>query len=144
MWCVPWSCNDVLKKDVTYFLIFFKGNFEIQRALHMFAVTNFCFILSSFCALSTRAGFCFLGRVCRDQRSTARRKGRTTLFFPHCVQSAERDVEYQNNPKVEEVLSHQHPSVAWSSASGLSIFDMIILVQVHHFDRSLLDFYRHW
>lgn len=32
-----------------------------------------------------------------------------------------------------------HPSVAWSSASGLYIFDMIILVQVFHFDQLFLD-----
>lgn len=49
-----------------------------------------------------------MGRVCRDQRSTARRKGEDKNTSPHCVQSGERDVEYQNDPKVEEVVSHQH------------------------------------
>lgn len=30
------------------------------------------------------------------------------LVLPRCVQGAVRDVEYQDDPEVEEVLSHQH------------------------------------
>lgn len=35
------------------------------------------------------------------------RGGQIYFVMPHCVQSAERDVKYENDPKVEEVLSHQ-------------------------------------
>lgn len=71
-----------------------------------------------------RAGFMISGCVCRDQRSPARRIRRTKIhcFLLHCVQNAERDVEYQNDPRVEDVITVLHdplqvdcPSLIWPS-----------------------------
>lgn len=84
--------------------------------------------------------FVFLGRVCRDQRRTAWRKGRTRRPCcrrrrppPHCVQSTERDVEYQKESEVEEVLSHR-PSVIVLHDPLQADPTSLIWSSVHHFD----------
>lgn len=74
----------------------------------MCAVTNF----TLFCPLSmlcpSEVGFfgtCLSGP---EEPSKKEGKDKNTLFCPHCVQSAKTGVKYQDDPKVEEVLSHQH------------------------------------
>ena len=59
---------------------------------------------------SIRQAFTFWWHGSGDQRSTAWRKGEdiNTLFCSHCVQSAEGDVEYQNDHNAEEAVSLQH------------------------------------
>lgn len=45
----------------------------------------------------------------RTRRVQQERRGEHKhLVLPRCVQGAKRDVEYQDDPEVEEVLSHQH------------------------------------
>lgn len=75
----------------------------------MFAVTNFAL----FCPLSVLcpSGVAFVFGTCLsgpEENSEKEGEDKNTVFCPNCVQSAERDVEYQNDPEVEEVLSHQH------------------------------------
>lgn len=101
----------------------------------MFAVANF----TLFCplSLSIRSGFCFWD-VSVGTRGTQQegRGGQKYLVLPHCVQSAERDVEYQNDPEVEEVLSHQHSilvlhdplQVDCTSLIWSSLYKCIILI----------------
>ena len=65
---------------------------------------------SPFRTWSIRQAFTFWWHGSGDQRSTAWRKGEdiNTLFCSHCVQSAEGDVEYQNDHNAEEAVSLQH------------------------------------
>lgn len=59
------------------------------------------------------SGVAFIFGTCLsgpEEHSKKEGEDKNTLFCPHCVQSAERDVEYQNDPKVEEVLSQRAPS----------------------------------
>ena len=113
----------------------------------MFPVTNFALFLSSFCALSIRGGFCFWD-MSVGTRGEQQREGRGGQKYrvlpPLCTECWERcRISKWSRGWRGTQPSALHPSVAWSSASGPNIFDMIILVQVHHFDRSFLDFYRH-
>lgn len=80
-----------------------------------------------------------------EEHSEKEGEDKDTLFCPHCVQSAERDVEYQNDPEVEEVLSHQHSILVLHDPLQVDWTSLIcfILVQVHHFQWSFLDFYGH-
>lgn len=85
---------------------------------------------------------CFLSGVdFVTSRCVSGSKEGTKILSPAqmCVQNAERDVKYQKWcwGRGGAQPSELHPSLAWSSASGLTIFDMLILVQVHHhFDQS--------
>lgn len=81
-------------------------------------------------------GVVFLECVCRDQRSTARKKeeDKDSSVFPSLC--TERDVEYRNDPKVEEVVSHQHSilvlhdllQVDCTSLMWSSLYKCIILI----------------
>lgn len=144
IWCV-------LKKNKPALIICFQRESWKQQTHRTLALPLYL-ILSSFVCFS-----CVHQRdfspppVCRDQRSPAgrKRKDKHALFGPHCVQSAETGVKYQNDPKVEEVLHRQHSilvlhdplqvdftSLIWSSSYKCIISDPVFL--------SRGTFYRRW
>lgn len=101
--------------------------------------TRLCFIW--FCplcilSLSNRGMFflrCLSGRV----EPSWRGKERTNTLFWFCVQRSARTWCKISKPPQLDWRGAQpsafHPRVAWSSASGRHILDVVIVVQVHHF-----------
>lgn len=126
------------KKQTRPYHLLSKGILKTTNTRHTCAATLFNFVLFCMLFLCPSVGFFF--PVCRDQRSPAgrKRKDKHALFGPHCVQSTETGVKYQNDPKVEEVLHHQHSilvlhdplqvdftSLIWSSSYQCIISDPV-------------------
>lgn len=90
-------------------MIHFQGNFK-NTTQHILFLTPHNVVLC-LCFVNQGQLLCgFLGTCLSgpEEPSEEEGKDKTTLFCSQCVQSAERGVKYQNDPNIEEVLSHQH------------------------------------